>query len=180
MTKVPGLISDSCMWNADAQETALTLDEERLRSHFSDARRAEPATLMRRPIELTIDQSASLGEPGRLTRVQPVSTLTCDRMQFSLDILAWRDKAPSSMHSPQAEAATRAVLPPGVATIPKSDRHRIQQSDDGRHDAGYAPAAGGAGTAVTAGRYRHRRHAGRHPTLPVQSANVVCLGKGNK
>ncbi len=168
LAKVPGLTSVSTVWDADAQETVLTLDEERLRSlgltpeavvaqlplkggavaslsklstvsaipvrsYFSDAYRAEPATLMLLPIQLpntqpTIGQSVSLGELGRLTRVQAVSTLTRDRMQYSLDILAWREKAPSSMLSAQAEAAARAVLPPGVTLVETGDNGQGTES----------------------------------------------------
>ncbi len=163
LAKVPGLTSVSTVWDADAQETVLTLDEERLRSlgltpealvaqlplkggavaslsklstvsaipvrsYFSDAYRAEPATLMLLPIQLPNGQSISLGNLGRLTRVQAVSTLTRDRMQYSLDILAWREKAPSSVLSAQAEAAARAVLPPGVTLVETGDNGQGTES----------------------------------------------------
>jgi multidrug efflux pump subunit AcrB len=156
LAKVPGLTSVSTVWDADAQETVLSLDEERLRSlgltpemvvaqlplkggavaslsklstvsaipvrsYFSDAYRAEPATLMLLPIQLPNGQSVGLGELATLARAQAVSTLTRDRMQYSLDILAWRDKAPSSVLAAQAEAAARAVLPPGVTLVEKGD-----------------------------------------------------------
>ena len=163
LAKVPGLTSVSTVWDADAQETILTLDEERLRSlgltpeavvaqlplkggavaslsklstvsaipvrsYFSDAYRAEPATLMLLPIQLPNGQSVSLGELGTLARAQAVSTLTRDRMQYSLDILAWREKAPSSVLSAQAEAAARAVLPPGVELVEKGDNGQGTES----------------------------------------------------
>ena len=156
LSRVPGLTSVSTVWDADAQETVLALDEERLRSlgltpemvvaqlplkggavaslsklstvsaipvksYFSDAYRAEPATLMLLPIQLPNGQSVSLGELGTLARAQAVSTLTRDRMQYSLDILAWREKAPSSVLAGEAEAAARAVLPPGVTLVEKGD-----------------------------------------------------------
>lgn len=163
VAKVPGLTSVSTVWDADAQETVLTLDEERLRSlgltpetvvaqlplkggavaslsklstvsaipvrsYFSDAYRAEPATLMLLPIQLPNGQSVSLGELGTLARIQAVSTLTRDRMQYSLDILAWREKAPSSVLSAQAEAAARAELPPGVTMEEKGDNGQGTES----------------------------------------------------
>ncbi|MGQ9831727.1 MAG: efflux RND transporter permease subunit [Thermochromatium sp.] len=163
LSQVPGLTSVSTVWDADAQETVLTLDEERLRSlgltpetvvaqlplkgaavaslsklatvsaipvksYFSDPYRAEPATLMLLPIQLPNGQSVSLGELGRLARVQAVSTLTRDRMQYSLDVLAWREKAPTSVLAKQAEAAARAVLPPGVTLVEKGDNGQGTES----------------------------------------------------
>lgn len=163
LAQVPGLTSVSTVWDADAQETVLTLDEERLRSldltpetvvaqlplkggavaslsklstvsaipvksYFSDTYRAEPATLMLLPIQTPNGQSVSLGELGRLTRAQAVSTLTRDRMQYSLDVLAWREKAPSSVLAEQAEAAARAVLPPGVTLVEKGDNGQGTES----------------------------------------------------
>ena len=163
LAQVPGLTSVSTVWDADAQETVLTLDEERLRSldltpetvvaqlplkggavaslsklstvsaipvksYFGDTYRAEPATLMLLPIQTPNGQSVSLGELGRLTRAQAVSTLTRDRMQYSLDVLAWREKAPSSVLAEQAEAAARAVLPPGVTLVEKGDNGQGTES----------------------------------------------------
>jgi multidrug efflux pump subunit AcrB len=163
LARVPGLTSISAVWDADAQETVLRLDEERLRSlgltpenvvaqlplkggavaslsklstvgaipvrsYFSDTYRAEPANLMLLPIQLPNGQSVNLGELGSLSRSPAVSTLTRDQMQYSLDILAWREKAPSSVLAAQAEAAARAVLPPGVTLVEKGDNGQGTES----------------------------------------------------
>ena len=149
LAAVPGLTSISTAWDADARETVLQLDEQKLRAwgltpetvaaqlplkggalaslskwstvtaipvrgYFADPWRGNPATLTLLPIQNAAGDRVPLGELGRLVERPTVSLLTRNGMQYSLDVLAWREKAPTSVLSAQAEAAARAVLPPGV------------------------------------------------------------------
>jgi multidrug efflux pump subunit AcrB len=156
LASVPGLTSVSTVWDADARETVLELDEHKLRAHglspemvaaqlplkggalaslsklatvtaipvrgyFAEPYRGDPATLALLPIQTPGGGSVPLGEIGQIRQAATVSQLTRDAMQYSLDVLAWREKAPTSVLSAQAEAAARAVLPPGVTLMETGD-----------------------------------------------------------
>ena len=85
-----------------------------VRGYFAEPYRGNPVALTLLPIQTPGGGSVPLGEIGTLREASTVSLLTRDAMQYSLDVLAWRDKAPTSVLSEKAEAAARAVLPPGV------------------------------------------------------------------
>ena len=102
----------------------------------------------------------ALGEIGTLGRSQTVSLLTRDAMQYSLDVLAWRDKAPTSVLSEKAEAAARAVLPPGVTARKPATMARAPNpaGHDGRDGAGHAAAVRRAGARLWQPHARGHRH----------------------
>ncbi len=85
-----------------------------VRVYFAEPYRADPASLALLPIHTPAGGVVALAEIGRLRQQATVSLITRDHMQYSLDVFAWREKAPTSVLSADAEAATRAVLPPDV------------------------------------------------------------------
>lgn len=99
-----------------------------VRGYFAEPYRGNPAALTLLPIQTPGGGSVPLGEIGRLEQAGSVSLLTRDRMQYSLDVLAWREKAPTSVLSAQAEAAARAVLPPGVSLKETGDNGQGTES----------------------------------------------------
>jgi len=161
--RVPGLTSVSTAWDADARETVLKLDEQKLRacnlspeavaaqlplkgaalaslsklatvtaipvrSYFADPYRGSPVALTLLPIQTPGGGSVPLGEIGRLEQAQTVSLLTRDAMHYSLDVLAWREKAPTSVLSTRAEETARAVLPAGVSLKETGDNGQGTES----------------------------------------------------
>lgn len=91
-----------------------------VRAYFAPPYRADPGTLALLPIQ-TPTGSVALGEIGRLREQATAPVLTRDHLKYSLDVLAWREKAPTSVLAADAEAAARAVLPPGVSLIEAGD-----------------------------------------------------------
>lgn len=91
-----------------------------VRAYFAAPYRADPGALALLPIQ-TPSGPVPLGEIGRLREQATASLLTRDHLQYSLDVLAWREKAPTSVLAADAEVAARAVLPPGVSLMEAGD-----------------------------------------------------------
>ncbi len=92
-----------------------------VRTYFAAPYRAEPGALSLLPIQTPAGGSVPLGEIGRLREQATASLLTRDHLKYSLDVFAWREKAPTSVLAAEAEAAARAVLPPGVSLVEAGD-----------------------------------------------------------
>jgi multidrug efflux pump subunit AcrB len=99
-----------------------------VRGYFAEPYRGNPAALTLLPIQTPGGGSVPLGEIGALKEANTVSLLTRDAMQYSLDVLAWREKAPTSVLSEKAEAAARAVLAPGVGLKETGDNGQGTES----------------------------------------------------
>lgn len=106
-----------------------------VRLYFAEPYRSNPATLTLLPIPLPDGHTVPLGEVGKIVRQPGLTLLTGSQLRYTVDVLAYRDTLPVSQLSEQAQAAARAVLPPGVGLEDKGDNdaggHSTQRMRNG-------------------------------------------------
>jgi multidrug efflux pump subunit AcrB len=92
-----------------------------VRSSFAEPYRSAPQTLLLLPIPLPDGSAVTLGEVARIVHQPGLTLLTTDALQYTVDVLAYRNTLPVSILSEQAQAAARQVLPAGVSLADKGD-----------------------------------------------------------